>query len=192
MRRVTTALGVLVATAALAACSVTPPKSNNSQPSITQLRDAAGIAACTSGQTTDGGLPDVTLPCLGGGTVDLSTLKGPLLINAWATTCAPCREEMPALEAFHQKYGAQLPILGVDYLDTPDESLVVNTAKSRGATYPIVIDADGKLGQKFGFSHIPATFLLTADGKVKLVQMGGMNSLQQVEQKVTAALGHPL
>ena len=47
---------------------------------------------CPAASTSDGGLPARSLPCLGGGRrVDLSTLKGPLVINFWNAACAPCR-----------------------------------------------------------------------------------------------------
>jgi thiol-disulfide isomerase/thioredoxin len=184
---------LLAVLGALTACGVTPPNSNNSDPSIARDRQRAGIENCPAGTTTAGGLPSITLPCLGGGgSVDLASLKGPLLINAWSSTCGPCRDEMPALQAFHRKYGAKVPILGVDYLDTPDLALVINTAHVRGVTYPMVVDQSGQLAPKLGFHNIPATFLLTASGQVKLVQMGGMDSENEVARKVTAALGHAL
>lgn len=193
MRRLLVLLTLLAVVTALAACSVSPPSADNVAPSITRMAHRAGIAGCPSGSTTDGGLPAVTLPCLGNAAnIDLSTLKGPLLINAWSSTCAPCRDEMPALQAFHEKYGSAMPILGVDYLDTPDLTVVVNTAHVSKVTYPIAIDGDGRLGPKLHFRSLPATFLLTASGKVRLVQMGGMNSESEVARKVTAALGHPL
>lgn len=197
MRRLLALLPVLplllVLPAVLAACGVTPPSANTDSPSIVQMAHRAGIEPCPSGTTTHGGLPDITLSCLGSPhAVDLSTLKGPLLINAWSSTCAPCREEMPALQAFHEKYGAKMPVLGVDYLDTPDLDLVVNTAKARRITYPIVLDAAGKLGPTLHLVGLPATYLLTASGRLRLVQKGGMNSEAEIAQKVTAALGHAL
>ena len=69
-------------------------------------------------EPVDGGLPDLTLPCLGGGPdVDLSSLRGPMVINLWQAFCEPCREEMPALEAFHQQYADQVAVVGIDFND---------------------------------------------------------------------------
>ena len=60
----------------------------------------------------------MTLPCLGGGPdVELSSLRGPMVINLWQARCGPCRKEMPALEEFHQQYGDQVAVLGIDFND---------------------------------------------------------------------------
>jgi thiol-disulfide isomerase/thioredoxin len=195
MRRALGALAAAVFLTLLAACSAGPGRSdiNVGTPDLAQIKASGHIEGCPAGQTTDGGLPDQTLPCLGGGSsVDLSTLKGPVVLNLWASTCGPCREEMPALEQFHQKWGAQYPIIGIDSQDTIPK-IALQTAIAYQATYPLVADPGGDLqGTSLTVHGYPTTYLLTADGKVKFVASGGMKDEAEVEQKVAAALGHPL
>lgn len=187
--------GVLVAVL-LAACGVTPPQQSDDSAALAKIKADGHIAACVTGQTTNGGLPADTLPCLGGGTpVALNTLKGPWLVNIWSPSCGPCQDEMPALEAFYKTYGAQVPVLGISTLYLiPRISL--QTAIARGITYPLVDDPDGVLQQKGSSLRyrlgIPITFLLTAEGKVKLVSAKAMKDEAEVVAKVSAALGRSL
>lgn len=188
------AVGVAVLAAALlGACGVTPPQASDDAPALAKIKADAHIAACVTGQTTNGGLPAYALPCLGAGTpVALATLKGPLLVNLWSPTCGPCREEMPALEKFYQQYGAQVPVLGIDYL-YPVPRIALQTAIKRGITFPLADDPSGALqGSALRVHGLPTTFLLTADGTVKFVSAGGMKSEAVVVAKVSAALGGPL
>lgn len=196
MRALLAAPAALLVAATLAACGVTPPSATpdqNDTQQLVQLKAAAGIADCPAAQTTDGGLPAKTLPCLGGGrSVDLSTLQGPVLINFWAAQCPPCRDEMPALEQFHQKYGDRLPIVGIDSQDTIPK-IALQTAQIRGVTYPLLTDPTGALqGSSLSIHALPTTYLLTPDGKVAFVSTGGMKNEADVEQKVEAALGRSL
>jgi len=190
-RRVVAGVVTTATVALLSACGVTPPTGSNDDAALAKIKADGHVAACVSGQTQHGGLPAKTLPCLGGGTpVDLSTLKGPLLLNLWSPTCGPCREEMPALEQFYVKHGSQIPMLGIDTL-YPIPRIALQTAINRGVTFPLADDPNGSLQDTPALSihGLPTTFLLTADGKVRFVSAGGMKSEAEVEQKVRAALG---
>lgn len=177
----------------LAACGVTAPQASDAGGALAKIKADGHIANCVSGQTAHGGLPAYTLPCLGGGTpVELGTLKGPLLVNLWASTCGPCREEMPALQQFYVKYGATIPVLGIDSMDTIPR-IALQTAVKRGVTFPLAADPGGALqGTSLSIHGLPTTFLLTAAGKVTFVSAGGMKNEAEVVQKVSAALGTPL
>ena len=90
-------------------------------PKLVQAKEDAGIEDCVpgTGNHVDGGLPDVTLPCLGGGPdVDLSTLRGPMLVSLWALLVrARAATRCRSSAAFHETHGDRVPVLGVDYLD---------------------------------------------------------------------------
>ncbi|HVX54948.1 TlpA disulfide reductase family protein [Nocardioides sp.] len=166
-----------------------PSKIDVSTPDLVALKATSQVPDCPKPQVHGGVLPHLTLKCLGGGTsVDLSTLKGPLIINFWQSACTPCRKEMPALEAFHQQYGDQVPILGVDTTDTLP-GVALKQAIKRGITYPLVADPGGDLQTtKLHIRGTPAFWMLSADGKLSY-HIGGLTSVDQVRQMADAALG---
>jgi thiol-disulfide isomerase/thioredoxin len=187
--------GVLLA--GLAACDATPkvskPDESNVKvdtPAYRVLKTKAGIEDCPAAQTSDGGLPEASLPCLGGGTrVDLSTLRGPLMINLWYAACAPCRQEMPALAAFYKSYGDRVAVLGIDSMDTmPGAALEL--ARKSGVTYPLVADPGGDLqGTDLSVRGYPYFYFLSADGTLSKPVAGGLDSLDEVKDLVEQQLG---
>lgn len=199
MRRSTLrTLGIALASLALlAGCDgtpkVSPPRESTvdvDTPAYRTLKAKAGIEDCPAPQTTDGGLPKHSLPCLGGGRrVDLSTLKGPLVLNFWYGACGPCKEEMPALAAFYDEYGDQVPILGVDSTDT-QPGYALRQAKRFGVTYPLVADPGGDLqGSDLTVRGYPTFFFLSADGTLSKPVAGGLHSVDEVTALVEQQLG---
>ena len=121
-----------------------PSKVDVDTPELRELKAEIGLEPCRPGPG-GGALPAVTLPCLGGGkSVDLSSLRGPLVLSLWQAGCEPCKEEMPALQAFHEQYGDAVPVLGVDFADTYPGS-ALEEAGERGVTYPSLADPGGDL-----------------------------------------------
>ncbi|MFT4286747.1 TlpA disulfide reductase family protein [Nocardioides sp.] len=180
----------------LTACDgagITPPHDSDidvATPELVAIKAKTGIVDCPTGQTTDGGLPRKKLQCLGGGTeTDLSTLKGPLILNFWSSACAYCIDEMPALEEFWEKYGDRVPILGVDTNDTYP-GVALKQAHERGVTYPLVADPGGDLQQTdLRIIGQPTFFFLSADGKLSDGVPGGLKSLDEVVAMVDEHLG---
>ena len=97
--------------------------------------------------------------------VDLSTLKGPLVVNLFAQWCGPCREEMPYYEELHRKGRGEVEVVGVDYLDVrPDQALEL--VKDTGVTYPLLADPDGDLRAGLKVRGLPGIVFVKADGTV--------------------------
>jgi thiol-disulfide isomerase/thioredoxin len=161
---------------------------------LRDLKDDAGIAACAPGDASqvEGGLPSVTLPCLGGGPdVNLATLRGPMVVNLWAVWCTPCRQELPILQRFQEKHGATVPMLGIDYNDTQPEQ-ALGLAKETGVTYPLLADPQARLDFKAPFPSLrglPFLALVDADGKVVHQEFVVIESLGQLEDLVEKHLG---
>jgi thiol-disulfide isomerase/thioredoxin len=89
-----------------------------------------------------------------------------LVINLWATWCAPCREEMPAIEAFYRKHrrnGVDVVAISVD-----DRSDIAGVAKVMASyTFPAALAADSELKAFGRIRHVPATFVIDRDGILK-------------------------
>ncbi|WGL52791.1 TlpA disulfide reductase family protein [Nocardioides sp. BP30] len=193
MRRVI--LAVLASALLLTGCGAkdlvvapNPSDINVATPDLVALKAKSSIPDCPRPQVRAGALPKATVKCLGGGTdVDLSTLKGPLIINFWQSACIPCRQEMPALEDFHRQY-PQVAILGVDTTDTLP-GVAIKQATKRGITYPLVADPGGDLQTtKLHIRGTPAFWMLSADGRLSY-HIGGLTSVDEVKQMVEQEMG---
>lgn len=90
-----------------------------------------------------------------------------VLVNFWATTCAVCVKEMPALIATHQKYrGVRFDTVAVAMKHDPPAS-VVRFAQTRGLPFGVAIDHTGEIARAFGNVHItPTTYLIDKRGRI--------------------------
>jgi thiol-disulfide isomerase/thioredoxin len=167
-----------------------PAKVPVDTPQLRQLKATTDVPGCRPG-SGGGPLPGLTLPCLGGGrSVDLSSLTGPLVINLWASNCGPCREEMPAIEAFHRRYGDRVPVLGIDYQDL-QPAAALDLARRSGVSYPLVADPGGDVNADAPFPvirGIPYFVFVTAGGDVTAVP-GGITSAADLAALVREHLG---
>ena len=107
--------------------------------------------------------PDFTVELIDGGTFTLSDVRGrPVIVNLWASWCAPCREEIPAISAFATD-NPDVTIVGVAVQD-PEQS-AREFAASIGATYPLGL---GTAGFEDAYPHLglPATYIIDETGTV--------------------------
>ena len=166
-------------------------------PELRQMKQAAGVEACApgDGDPVDGGLPELTLPCLGGGhDVDLSSLRGPMVVNVWASWCGPCRQEMPILQDFHETYGDRVRVLGIDYQDVQTDA-ALDLVRQTGATYPLLADPQSDLSGAAPFPALrglPFLALVDADGRVAHQEFTIVESRQQLVELVNRHLGTSL
>lgn len=118
--------------------------------------------------------PDFTLPSLDGQTVRLSDFRGKkaILLNFWATWCAPCRLEMPTMDKVYQAYKSQgLEILAVN-LDAGSNSAVKDFMHELNLSFPALLDPDMEVLRLYRQFSIPATFLIDKQGIVRHREVG--------------------
>jgi cytochrome c biogenesis protein CcmG/thiol:disulfide interchange protein DsbE len=124
----------------------------------------AELATSGSGQSAR---PAPALPTqvLHGPKVDLESLRGrPALINFWASWCTPCREEAPALARLARRVNGKARVVGVDWNDTTANA--DDFIKQHHLTYPILRDGSSAVGEHFGLTGLPTTFVLDSDGRI--------------------------
>jgi thiol-disulfide isomerase/thioredoxin len=167
-----------------------PAPAASRTPDLAAARKAAGIADCpprSDAAPVAGGLPDLTLDCLGGGeSVRLAGLRGPLVVNLWAQWCEPCRSESTYLAAFATAQ-KKVAVLGIDYSD-PQTGLAIEFAKETGMTYAHLEDQENSLKGPLGVTGIPYTFLIDAQGKIVARHPGQFISEENVRAWVDKGL----
>ena len=134
--------------------------------------------------------PGFALTDLGGQPLSLSGFRGKVvLLNFWATWCAPCLVEMPAFAAWQQQYGTQgLQVIGISMDDNAGAARRV--AARLKLNYPVAM-GDERLGERYGgVLGLPLTFLIDRNGMVR-AQFQGETSLKLIEGRVSALLAHP-
>lgn len=113
-------------------------------------------------------LPSFTAKLLDGTSFELKGKPGEVVVlNFWASYCAPCREEAPLLSALGDR---GLKVVGLPVEDASDDSLRA-AAKSFGMTFPIA-KSDPKLVELFKVRTVPTTYVVAADGAVVLSRVG--------------------
>lgn len=166
------------------------------QPARTQNTTAEQTGAMTqawaAAQVADR-LPEFSLPDLSGATRDIAEWRGDVIVlNVWATWCAPCREEVPMLIEAQDRFAAQgLTVIGLT-LDHPAPAQ--RFADNFGINYPLLIDDSdqravmAQLGsQSLGLPH---TFIVDRDGSIVGFHLGLMSAQELVDQ-VTPLLNPP-
>jgi peroxiredoxin len=133
--------------------------------------------------------PAAPLKSLTGDTATLASYKGKVvLVDFWATWCAPCVKTMPDVQKLHGQYGAKgFTAVGVS-VDEGGAKTVKRFLDKRKFTYPMLLDAEGKASERFGVRAIPALFLLDRDGNI-VRQWTGSVDKETVEKAVVEALG---
>lgn len=131
-------------------------------------------------------LPDIALVTLQGDTVRTADLLGsPVVLNIWASTCGPCKQELPDFAAVHLQYGDRVRFVGVDYL--PPSDTEEQFARDKGVQYELLYDADGSFVDAMKVAAFPVTLFVDAAGTV--VDQTGKLDRSALEARVQELLG---
>jgi thiol-disulfide isomerase/thioredoxin len=194
---------------ALSACTAKPPPKSESgsgvdvdTPALRALKAAAHVATCVPGTAGHAvgltALPRITLPCLGGGpSVDLSRLRGPMVINLFASWCGPCRAELPYYQKLSRLGAGKVRVLGIDYDDQqPDQAL--GLVRATGVTYPLLADPVTNLKAAFHrpgrtspvvVLGLPGIAFVDSVGTVTQFELTQITSYAELRTMVAANLG---
>ncbi len=132
--------------------------------------------------------PDFDLQRLDGTKLKLSSLRGKaVVINFWATWCAPCKIEMPWLTEFQNQYGSQgVVVVGIAMDEDTDK--VRDFVKETGATHTILLGTEAVGDAYGGVQFLPATFYVDRQGKV-VDRVFGLVSRSEIEDNIKLSLG---
>jgi thiol-disulfide isomerase/thioredoxin len=164
------------------------PVTPDSSPAVSPFVDCDTLTATPSASTTSAGqtgtaesptpaagearLPALSLPCFTGDRrVDLAELRGPAVINLWASWCAPCRKELPVLQRFADRAAGQVHVLGVNVTDRRAAAQSLGT--DLGLSFPNLADADDELRRALGRQVIPITLFVDAAGRIRHLDTSG-------------------
>ncbi|HEY1963797.1 MAG TPA: redoxin domain-containing protein [Acidobacteriaceae bacterium] len=168
--------------------------------SITASAPSVTTVASSGQQSTDADIspllhkaaPDFALRDLAGHSASLADYRGKaVLINFWATWCAPCRVEMPWFIELQQKYSAQgFVILGIDSDYPEDVPKVPGFAKKMGLNYPVLY-GNQQTATKYGCcDYLPMSYYIDRAGIVRFATVG-LRDRNTLESYVQELLGPP-
>jgi thiol-disulfide isomerase/thioredoxin len=118
-------------------------------------------------------MPPYSAKLLDGKSFDVAAEKGNVvLLNVWATWCGPCRFETPELQAIHDKYDARgLKVVGVS-VDEGGDAEVKKFVDENKVTYPIAVDAEGRVASVLRTTVLPTSVLIGRDGRIVWRKIG--------------------
>jgi peroxiredoxin len=134
--------------------------------------------------------PEFVLADLNGNKVDLHAYRGKVvLLDFWATWCAPCQLEMPRFVAWQKQYGPRgLRVIGISMDDDPE--LARKLCKKLRLNYPVMM-GDEKIGELYGgVLGLPVTFLIDSHGVVR-AKFQGETDMNAMEEQLKALLLQP-
>ena len=127
--------------------------------------------------------PDFTLKSLSGENIRLGDYRGQVvLLNFWASWCAPCRQEMPLLNDLHRRYAALgFSVIGVNV--EQDDTAARRWLEKTPVDFPILFDTDNRVSQRYDIRAMPTTVLIDRDGNVRHLHHGYVPGLEATYQQ---------
>ena len=144
------------------------------------------IPSCNQIDTSKVSEESLQMPCLDGfSTINFHSIKGPLIINVWASWCEGCKEEMPYFIDLYANpvfKNSEIKLLGID-VDEKNAESGPNFIKSYGMSWPHLEDVDGRSKIVFG-PGVPVTYFLDNTGEIIHKHIGAFLSKAQLYEAV--------
>ena len=132
-------------------------------------------------------VPPLAATDLQGQPWELAALRGrAVLINFWATWCAPCKEEMPTLQTLAELEGERLAVLAVNVREPLPR--VRRYVQSAGLTLTVLPDPRGDITRDWGMTVFPSTVLIDASGRPRQVITGAVDWTDEPASRWIASL----
>jgi len=146
------------------------------------------LVACAHAQPLDKPLPPLEIRTLEGAKMRMDELRGPALIDLWATWCVPCLRTMPFYAKLAKDTGLQVIAISVDAAGAPVKEWIAQ----HPAPFQWFRDPDGAAAERLGVVAMPTSFLIDAQGRVRARHDGFREEdLAVLEKEVRALLGSP-
>jgi thiol-disulfide isomerase/thioredoxin len=168
---------LIVTTLLLSGCST-----GEQLPTVAQ----GSITSCNQIDTSKVTEKSLQMPCLGGSSeINYHSIKGPIVINVWASWCTGCKEEMPYFVDLYANpifKSGEIKLLGID-VDEKNADSGPNFIKSNGMSWPHLEDTDSRSKLVFG-PGVPVTYFLDKSGGVIHKHIGAYRSKSQLYEAV--------
>jgi peroxiredoxin len=106
----------------------------------------------------------------------------PVLLNFWATWCAPCRIEMPVFQDSFDEYGGDLSVIAINNAESKED--VQDFVDEFGLTFDFLLDPDAEIQEIYQINGYPTTFIIDSDGVIRVRHIG-LISDDQLERYLT-------
>jgi len=137
---------------------------------------------------TGGATPALMLTDLDGRMHRLEAYRGKVvLVNFWATWCAPCREEMPSIEQLRRSLeGEPFVVLAVNVGESARAAHAF--AETMPLGFAMLLDADTSVSRAWGARALPATYIVGADGRIRYSYLGALDWTSAAVRRTIEAL----
>ena len=123
---------------------------------------------------TNAATPKIDAPDLQGKTWGTAELAGKVVVlNFWATWCAPCKEELPTLQTLHEISDSQTVVLTINVRES--SARAARYMQTTGMTFPVISDPQGEQAKRWGVTVYPTTVLIAPNGQARWRVMGDVD-----------------